>query len=440
MIEPGRIPAPYIANPESLAPKTADSLHSVFLRTCDPAAPDALIDIFFAGVAKLHEGFFNSKNPERAQTDFKKLIDQSRQSVLAGYFAYEVGFQFEPAAWKHLSIPDRHRLFSFLELPFWYEVNHQTKTASFCTLSDTSNRALQNFIQFIETNAVEQPNPAACLASPARALTPQQIAAHGELAQAEYISRIERILEDIKAGRYYELNFTQRFQIDSPLHPAHVFQHLLRTLQPARAFYGSFGDHHVISASPELFLHKSGTCLQTCPIKGSISSEKPATNRAKLNAEHVMVVDLARNDLGRIADKNWVQVEDLAAEKQFGDITHLESRITAHTSAPLYEILAATLPAASITGMPKVMVVSEITRYEASPRGLYTGSCGILWPNGDLHLNVAIRTFHCTPAPSAPAWHYTTGAGGAIVADSNPLDEYYECLMKIRPMLHALLP
>lgn len=439
MIEPGRIPAPYIADPASLVPKAADSPHSIFIRTSNPAAPENIIDIFFAGDAKLHEGRFDSGNPQRSQTDFRNLINQSHQSVLAGYFAYEFGFQFEPAPWKHLPIPDAHRLFSFLEIPFWYEVNHETNTASICTCPDTPDRALQTFKQFIKTNAAEQPIAAPCPSDSARNLTTREIADYGELTEAEYTGRIEQILEDIKAGRYYEMNFTQRFHADSTRHPAHVFQELMKSLQPACAFYGSFGNHHVVSASPELFLHKSGTYLQTCPIKGSIASANPATNPAKLNAEHVMVVDLARNDLGRIANKKWVQVEDLAAEKQFGAITHLESRITAHTSSPRPEILAATLPAASITGMPKVMVVSEIAQYETSPRGIYTGNCGILWPNGDLQLNVAIRSLFCTPARSSTTWHYTTGAGGAIVSDSNPLEEYHECLMKIRPMLQALL-
>lgn len=440
MTEPGRIPAPYIADPASLIPRTADSLHSVFIRTSDPASPEAVTDIFFTGVAKVHEAFYDSKDPDGVQTSFHNLTASSRQAVLAGYFAYEVGFQFEPARWKQLTIPHGHRLFSFLELPFWYEANHQTKSASIATLSGTANNALEAFKQVIEKSASDLPaSPVHSPGQPARSLTLQDIAAHGEFTEAEYTSRIEQILEDIRSGRYYELNFTQRFQADSPRHPAHVFPQFMKTLQPACAFYGSLGDHYILSASPELFLHKSGTRLQTCPIKGSMTPDKPAVNRTKLNAEHVMVVDLARNDLGRISNQNWVEVEDLAAEKQFGDITHLESRITAHTTAPLDEILAATLPAASITGMPKVMVVSEIARYEASPRGLYTGNCGILWPNGDFQLNVAIRSLYCTPDASGAAWRYTTGAGGAIVADSGPRDEYLECLMKIRPLIQAVL-
>jgi para-aminobenzoate synthetase component 1 len=403
-------------------------------------------DIFFAGHAKVLEAHYDRQAPTRWQTAYAEMCANPALAPRAGYYSYEFGHQFEPHRWATLPITSGQAMFRFLELPCWYQADHATQTAQIHSAPGTDSATLHAFAVFLREafEQVSSPQPH----TPSRHLSDDQIAALGELTAGEYTRAIDSILEDIRSGRYYEINFTQRFHKLSLVPPAQLFPRLVAALQPAYAFYAQFPDETIVSASPELFLHKHGTHIQTCPIKGSYRQPPAPAEFEKLHAEHTMVVDLARNDLGRISDAAWVSVAEQAVARRYGQITHLESRITGHTTHTSAEILAATLPAASITGNPKVITVQSIGEYERTPRGIYTGNCGIQWPNGDFQLNVAIRTLQARQAPrqavatrcaaEPPAWQYTLGAGGAITADSSPRDEYQECLAKVRPLIEQL--
>lgn len=440
-------PAPYIASPQHLIHHTSGWPGAAFIRLRNPAAPDRITDIFHAGDSPNWTAFHDAKSPHHWQRHYRQMLNFERNAPLVGCFSYEFGFQFEPDRWKNLPCADGQPIFQFIELDAWYQADHATRTAAICAAPETSRNTIDNFTEYLHEaiSAVHKsptPSVAAADSTTSNGTTaPEQTAQFGERTPQDYAATVDNILEDIRSGRYYELNFTQRFQRRSPIPPNTVFTHLMQKLNPAYAFYAKMDDNYIVSASPELFLHKQGATIQTCPIKGSYRHTPSPAEMAKLHAEHTMVVDLARNDLGRISDIDWVRVAEQSEPRHFGQITHLESRITGQTSQTLHEILAATLPAASITGTPKVISVQSIAQYEQTPRQIYTGNCGILWPNGDLQLNVAIRTLHArltSPEKLGQQWDYTFGAGGAIVADSSPKQEYQECLMKAAPLIHAL--
>lgn len=425
-------PAPYLRHPENLLAQVPDATPAVCIRLEDPAAPDHPKTLFFAGAAPLHESFFDPRQPENWIAAYQRLLAHPARGPLVGYFAYESGFQHEPARWHELPIAPGEPMFRFYELRYWYEADHLSRTGKIVTTPHAHPDEITAFSRLLESSS--EPS---FLAAPASPLSDAELETMADFSQDAYVQTAQDILAQIAQGDYYELNFTQRFRTSSAVAPQQIFPHLVHQLNPRYAFFAQFPDEVIVSASPELFLHKRGDYVQTCPIKGSFRPPTSPAEQQKLAAEHVMVVDLARNDLGRISDLQWVHVAELASEKRFGAIAHLESRVAAHTSQDPATILAATTPAASITGMPKVIVTTAIAAHEKSPRGVYTGQCGVLWPDGDFQLNVAIRTLQAQLVEPG-RWHYTAGSGGAITADSDPVAEYQECLAKIRPLLSLL--
>jgi len=418
-----RLPAPYISDVGNLINHHYSHLQTVYYRTGGPGGVEKK-DIFAAGNFPVIQKTWSEPS------DIPMLSGNTEGSALAGYISYEAGYASEER-WLKLPVPTTGYAYRFFEITCWYEIDHQSETATIVHLQDCSSEDLEVLSAIVKSS--ESPsthNESAKLGS-------GTLEALGELKESEYVDRINQILEDICAGRYYELNFTQRFRCESRKNPRTLFVALLKRLSAERAFFGDFGDEIVCSCSPELFLQKRGQLIWTAPIKGSFYSIPDPQTLEKLYAEHTMVVDLARNDLGRISDQAWVFVSELNTVRKFGEISHLESTILGRTSQNWLDLLPAVLPAASITGAPKVEVVQAIAEYENSPRGLYTGNCGWIWPNGDVDLNVAIRTFMARRSPDK--WQYELGAGGAIVADSIPAEEYRECLRKAEPLIAELL-
>lgn len=367
------------------------------------------------------------RDPELGQRMLADLLERVSSTVLpmAGYLAYEAGYLFEPR-WQNLHVPETGYAVRMFEVLAWYEADWSGRTGSLYYHQDIGLPIAQHtFQQMLKqaTRVAEEPSPSA-RAKPLHDFT-----------ETEFCERVRDILEDINAGRYYELNFTQRFVLESSIPPDAIWHTGLQALQPDHAFYLIAGDEAVCSFSPELYLDKTTNRILTRPIKGSMAQADGIPDE-KLLAEHVMVVDLARNDLGRISGAHDVHVDRLCAVEGFGGLAHIVSDVSAETEASLSQVLQATFPAASITGVPKVEVVQAISANEKSPRGVYTGTCGWIWPGGDCELNVAIRTMVAVPRESG--WTYTLAAGGAIVADSVAEDEYREGLMKVAPLLKLL--
>lgn len=260
--------------------------------------------------------------------------------------------------------------------------------------------------------------------------------AQPSLDEAAYVAAVERICDYIAAGDCYQVNFT------FPLHFAWFGDPLalyraLRRLQPAR-FGGVLRvpGATVLSLSPELFVRREGRRLVCRPMKGTAPRgatpvEDAARRQAlqdspKDRAENVMIVDLLRNDLGRIAPAGAVSVDALFAVEAYPTLFQLTSTVSADApGVPAAEVLRALFPCGSITGAPKVRAMQIIGELERTPRGLYTGSLGYAGPRGEFVSNVAIRTLVLDDDGRG-----TMGVGSGIVADSLPAAEYRECLLK----------
>lgn len=268
------------------------------------------------------------------------------------------------------------------------------------------------------------------------------------IVRADYEAAVEAVLAYIAAGDIYQANLTFRASVPVLGNPLAVYARLRRT---ARAGYGGFvwtGAQAVASLSPELFFGLRGREAIARPMKGTAARLADAEADAaaartlaedpKQRAENLMIVDLIRNDLSRIAAPGSVAVPDLFRVETFPTIHQLVSDVTAALPAGTgaVDVLRAAFPCGSITGAPKVRAMEIIDELEASPRGLYTGSIGFIEPGGDAAFNVAIRTL-VFPAFVPPRTglqvrpiRATLGLGSGIVADSLPSEEWQECLAK----------
>lgn len=263
-----------------------------------------------------------------------------------------------------------------------------------------------------------------------------------EWSPAEHLDRIGRIREAIARGETYQVNATFRMRATCPGDPAALFASLVARQQGAYSGWIRTPEFALLSASPELFFSREGDLVTCRPMKGTAPrSPDPEQDRAtaerlgadaKNRAENVMIVDMVRNDLGRVARPGSVRVERLFDVEAYPNVWQMTSTVSASTDADFPELLRALFPSASITGAPKPRTMRIIRDLETSPRGPYTGTLGFLEPNGHAQFNVLIRSLWLDRAGGQAEF----GVGGGIVWDSNPRDEYQECLRKASILLH----
>ena len=259
------------------------------------------------------------------------------------------------------------------------------------------------------------------------------------LSQTDYFDRIQKIKEWIAQGEVYQINSTFALNVSTQGSAQALYRQLANQHPSAHAAFIEDDEQTVLSFSPELFLQRRGTMLTTRPMKGTAPrSNDPLEDQrlgqhlqasAKDRAENLMIVDLLRNDLGRIALPGSVVAAPLFSLEAYPSVWTMTSTIHA-TIAPetsLEQILRALFPCGSITGAPKIAAMKRIQQTEAQPRGLYCGSLGWLAPNGDFSLNVAIRTLLLKQDGSG-LYHI----GGGIVHDSVAQLEWDECHWKAR--------
>ena len=281
---------------------------------------------------------------------------------------------------------------------------------------------------------------------PRPAHLPPAAIADSTFTAASYRRAVERVKEHIFAGDVYQVNLSQRFRLPLAGEPFDAYLRM-RHVNPAPfAAYLNFPGMQVLSASPERFLHLDPATrrIETRPIKGTRPRGATAAADARLRAEllasakdraeNVMIVDLERNDLGRVADIGSVRVTELAALQELPSVFHLVSTVEARLrdDRDAVDLLLATFPGGSITGAPKIRAMQIIDDIEPTARGVYTGAIGRFGYDGSLDLNIAIRTAVCVDGTAY------VQAGGGIVADSDPEAEYQETLHKARALLAAL--
>ncbi len=255
-----------------------------------------------------------------------------------------------------------------------------------------------------------------------------------------YNDAIARVREYIARGDTYQVNYTMRLRAEFRGEPWDLFLHLLRAQPNSYAAFADTGRYAICSASPELFLRREGSRWTMKPMKGTaprgrfLREDRAQANwlydSEKNRAENVMIVDMARNDLGRVADVGSVHVTRLWETERYPTVWQLTSTVQATSEATLTEILCATFPCASITGAPKARTMQIITELEPEPRGVYTGAIGFVAPGRRAQFNVAIRTAVVDRERERAEY----GVGGGIVWDSTATDEYAETRHKARAL------
>jgi para-aminobenzoate synthetase component 1 len=263
------------------------------------------------------------------------------------------------------------------------------------------------------------------------------------LPRPRYEDAVRRAIDYIRAGDVFQVNLSQRLEAGWEGDPFALHARLRRASPAPFAALVRLGGADIVSASPELFLRRRGSLLETRPIKGTrprgrtsaadLSLARELEASTKDRAENVMIVDLARNDLGRVARYGTVRVTGLFELESHPGVHHLVSAVEAELRDGVgpRQIVRATFPPGSVTGAPKVRALEIIEEIEPCRRGPYCGAIGWFGPGDDLELSVAIRTF--TAARGRLALH----VGGAVVADSDPTAEWQESMDKAAKLLEA---
>jgi para-aminobenzoate synthetase component 1 len=259
-----------------------------------------------------------------------------------------------------------------------------------------------------------------------------------------YIDAIRRAKRYIKKGDIYQVNLSQRFEARLTAEPVDLYLRLRKVSPAPFASYLGFGGITVLSSSPERFLLKRDGYIETRPIKGTrprgtdrhsdLKLTHELRNSAKDNAEHIMIVDLERNDLGRICDYGTISLRESAIVERYSNVSHLVSTVSGRVKkgADPIDCLLAAFPGGSITGAPKVRSMEIIEELEGVKRSLYTGAIGYISFDGNMDTSIVIRTLII----KGDKVYFS--AGGGIVADSDPDEEYQETLDKAKGLMLAL--
>jgi len=267
------------------------------------------------------------------------------------------------------------------------------------------------------------------------------------VAKQNYIANVNRIKAHIQRGDIYEMNYCQEFYAEnSTLNPLEAFRKLNSISKAPFSCYYKLGDTYLLSASPERYIKKDGANIISQPIKGtrkrgeSVEEDerlkKELYEDQKERAENVMIVDLVRNDLSRIAAKNSVKVDELFGIYTFDQVHQMISTISCEVKAEttIQDILQATFPMGSMTGAPKIRAMKLIEKFEQTKRGLYSGAIGYISPEGDFDFNVVIRSIQYNTLKM----YLSFMVGGAITIGSEAEMEYQECLVKAKALFEVL--
>lgn len=266
--------------------------------------------------------------------------------------------------------------------------------------------------------------------------------------KADYLDQIRLLKDQIQLGNLYEVNYCQEFYAENVQWPSvlPVYQALNAVSEAPYSLLYESDEWMIASASPERFIRKQGMQLISQPIKGTArrgaTTEEDEQLKAHLagsikdRTENVMIVDLVRNDLSRIAAKGSVNVDELFGIYTFPTVHQMISTVSCELKAGtrFSDILEATFPMGSMTGAPKVAAMDLAAQTERFTRGIYSGSAGYIAPNGDFDLNVMIRTLVCDRKNN----YASCGVGGAITIFSDPEEEYEECKTKVGRILETV--
>lgn len=350
--------------------------------------------------------------------------------------SFNNGFTARMLVGFKLSLPTNKPGFFFCSYDYKNQIeNLESKKSSALKFADivffeaTEELLIENFP---ETKFTKHNNPIALIA---------------KTSKEEYIKNVTKLKEHIQNGDIYEINYCITFEAKNALiNPIEIYSRLNNISKAPYSALVKLDDKYIISASPELFLSKRGNKLITKPIKGTIKrgttteeDEKLKSelfNSIKERTENVMIVDVARNDLSRIAKKGTVKVEKLYDIETYEQVHQMVSTVSCELkeNIPFDDIIKATFPMASMTGAPKIRAMELIDDFETNSRGPYSGCIGYIKENGDFDLSVLIRSIFYNENES----YLSFSVGSAITAMCDPEKEYEECLLKAAALKKVL--
>jgi para-aminobenzoate synthetase component I len=437
-------PLPYHRDPLTYFATLRERPGAVLLDSCRPVAPGGRYDILSCDPLTVLESDDDGRvlgdptlaglAPFAAQ---QALLDHLPNDVphsdlpflggLIGYWSYDLGQRLEPVAGqarRAVELPA-----SRVGLYDWALIQDHDCRQSWLVGSASRRRQVLEW-----------------LGAPARPAADFRLTAPfaAELSRDAYLERFATVQDYIRAGDCYQINLAQRFSADYDGDLWTAYQRLRAATPTPFGGYLAWGDKGILSLSPERFLRCEDGRVETRPIKGTRPRGATAEADARLaealatsqkdRAENVMIVDLLRNDLGRVCRPGSVKVPELCGLESYANVHHLVSVVTGELASgrrPL-DLLAAAFPGGSITGAPKVRAMQIIDELEPSRRSAYCGSLGYVDVRGRMDTSIAIRT------AVADRGKLHLWGGGGLVADSRGEDEYTETLDKIRHLMVAL--
>jgi len=363
---------------------------------------------------------------------------------MVGYLGYEVARYFERLPTPDLDplgLPEFMLMLADTLLVFDH-LTHKIKIVSHAHLDDGIDTAYRQATDKIDSlvERLRQPVP-----DEARSVIPTpQSPVSSNLSQAEFESRVSRAKDYIYAGDVIQVVLSQRLAKPTSASPFAIYR-ALRSLNPSPyMYYLRLGDFYIIGASPELLVRVEDGMVSNHPIAGTrprgkntaqdLALEKELRNDEKERAEHIMLVDLGRNDIGRVSQPGTVEVTQLMDVERYSHVMHLVSHVQGKLKAGLsqFDALRAGFPAGTVSGAPKIRAMEIIAELEPDKRGPYAGAVGYFDFSGNLDTAIAIRTIVITNGIA----YIQAGAG--IVADSIPEREYQESLNKAQALLTAI--
>ncbi len=368
-------------------------------------------------------------------------------SGAVGYFAYDVARRLErlpERALDDLQLPDADLLF-FSHLLAFDHLRQQV-----ILIANVFTDGKKNLRREYRRAAAALEEMAQALAAPlgtvsaAAAGSGADLAVESNVRREHYLGAVRRIKRYIRAGDCYQCVLSQRFQVPVRSHPFSIYRALRRVNPSPYMYYLDLGGMQVVGSSPEMLVKVQGRTAHYRPIAGTRPRgsteeedrrlEQQLRQSVKERAEHVMLVDLGRNDLGRVCEYGSVQVEELMFVERYSHVMHLVSSLRGRLrrGVDCFDALAACFPAGTVTGAPKVRAMEIIEELEPTRRGVYAGAVCYLDYSGNLDSCIAIRTM---VVKNGVAY---VQAGGGVVADSRPEKEYQETINKARALLEAI--
>lgn len=369
------------------------------------------------------------KNKTFSPKQLQLFIDQHLDEYVFGYFAYDL-LNNET---RHKFVLDKNA--SEIEL-FLFVPNHVLiqKAGVAMYFGNLSFDELKLLLKEFEVARMDE-------------IPSEEINLSTKVTQEEYVQNVQAIKNEIQNGTIYEMNYCVQFSANfEQLNAVNTYKKLVTLSQAPFAAFVNDGVNNVLCASPERFLKKNQQTLISQPIKGTAkrggTPDEDTTILQNLRtdskeiSENVMIVDLVRNDLSKVATKNSVKVTELCQPYSFKTVHQLISTVQCELKPEktFSEILQALFPMGSMTGAPKISSMEQIHRFENFNRGIYSGAIGYIEPNGNFDFNVVIRSI----VLDQKAKQVTCSVGGAITINSIPEKEYEECLLKLNAVKKTL--